>query len=191
MNTTGKLAAFFETDYPLNKEGVAELLASFDTVIVKKNSLLLEAGKIENKLKFLEKGVVREYYATKDKETNINFYARPEFLTDFSSFNNSIATKKYQECITNVELKVLDKRKFLELLRKYDCGKSFIDLTFQKLLEQKELFEYNRITMTPEELYNEILTNKPCWFHKIPQYHIASYLGITPETLSRIRSRIS
>jgi len=190
VNNIGKLANFFETDYPLNKEGVEELLASFDTIHYKKSTLLLESGQFEQKLKFLEKGVVREYYTTKDKETNINFYARPEFLTDFSAFNNAVATKKNQACITNVELKVLDKRKFVELLNKYDCGKSFIDLTFQKLLEQKELFEYHRITKNSEELYKEIVKNKPCWLDKIPQYHIASYLGITPETLSRIRKRI-
>jgi len=191
VSNKGKLANFFKTDYPLNKEGVEELLASFETVYYKKNSLLLKSGQVEQKLKFLEKGVVREYYATDEKETNINFYAQPEFLTDFSSFNNSVATKKNQEAITDVELKLLDKHKFVELLNKYECGKSFIDLTFQKLLEQKELFEYHRITKTSEKLYQEIVKHKLCWFNKVPQYHIASYLGVTPETLSRIRKRIS
>jgi len=191
VNSKSKLAQFFETDYPLNKEGVEELLASFETIHFKKNSLILKAEQIENKLKFLEKGIVREYYASNSKETNINFYTKPGFLTDFSSFNNSTETNKYQECITYTSLKVLDKNKFRNLLKKYDCGKSFIDLTFQKLLEQKELFEYNRITKSSEELYNEMLINKCNWLKEIPQYHIASYLRITPETLSRIRNKIS
>lgn len=191
MNSKEKLVTFFETDYPLNKDGVEELLALFEVVHFKKNSLLLKSGQIEQKLKFLENGVVREFYTTKDKETNINFYAQPEFITDFTSFNNSVVTKKYQQAITDVELLVINKSKFVNLLNKYECGKSFIDLTFKKLLEQKEVFEYNRITKTPEQLYKEIVKKKLCWLHKIPQYHIASFLGITPETLSRIRKRIS
>ena len=66
-----------------------------------------------------------------------------------------------------------------------------MDLSFQKLLKHKELLEYNRITKTPEELYKELFIYKPSWLEKIPQYHIASYLNISPETLSRIRKRIS
>ena len=188
---TEKLAVFFSTDFPLNREGVEELLSSFESKFFPKNSLLLKAGEVEKQLRFLETGTIREFYTTADKEININFYTFPQFITDFSSFNNLTKTKKYQECLTDVGLKVLDKSVFLALLEKYQCGRSFIDLTFQRLLEKKELFEYNRITKTPEELYQGILDNQPEWLQNIPQYHIASYLGITPETLSRIRRRIS
>ena len=60
-----------------------------------------------------------------------------------------------------------------------------------ELLKQKEMLEYNRITKTPDDLYKDLLVYKPHWLQNIPQYHIASYLTITPETLSRIRKRIS
>ena len=190
MNTE-KLATFFATDFPLNKEGIEELLSSFKSKFFPKKSMLIRAGETEKQLRFLETGIVREYYSAPDKETNIHFYTLSQFVTDFSSFNNNIQTKKHQECLTEVELKVLNKSVFMSLLEKYQCGKSFIDQTFQRLLEQKELFEYNRITKSPEELYQGILDHRPDWLQKVPQYHIASYLGITPETLSRIRKRIS
>jgi hypothetical protein len=66
-----------------------------------------------------------------------------------------------------------------------------VESSFHKLLKQKEMLEYNRITKTPDELYKELLIYKQEWLQSIPQYHIASYLNITPETLSRIRKRIS
>ncbi len=100
-------------------------------------------------------------------------------------------TKKNQESLTDIELLSIDKKAFRELLQKYECGKSFIDLSFQKLLRQKELLEYNRLTKTADELYKELFIYRPHWLEKVPQYHIASYLNITPETLSRIRKRIS
>ncbi len=55
----------------------------------------------------------------------------------------------------------MERKIFNDLLNKYPCGKSFIDLTFRKILEQKELFEYNRITKSPTDLYKELLIYKP------------------------------
>lgn len=184
------LAAFFNTDFPLNKEGLEELLSLFAVHFYQKNSLILKAGCNEKHLRFLETGVVREFWVTEEKETNINFYTKPQFITDFSSLNNYTKTNKNQKCLTEVVLQSIDRRVFLKLLDKYECRKEIVDQTFQRMLEKKEQLEHCRITKTPEELYKEILENQPDWLEHIPQYHIASYLGITPEALSRISSRI-
>lgn len=185
------IATFFDTEYPLNKDGLKELLDLFVVKSIKKNNIILQADSEEKQLRFLNKGVVREFYASADKATNINFYTTPQFITDLSSFMNDTKTKKYQETLSDVELLVIEKDAFRKILKKYDCGQYFIDLSFQKLLKRKELFEYNRVTKSSEELYSELLIYKADWLQTIPQYHIASYLNITPETLSRIRKRIS
>ncbi|MBD0404131.1 Crp/Fnr family transcriptional regulator [Flammeovirga sp. EKP202] len=190
MSNFTQISKFFETEYPLNKEGLKELFNSFQVETHKKGELILQIGNFENQLRFLNSGSVREYYVSPEKETNTLFYTKPQFITDFSSFNNDTTTKKNQEALTKIELLTIEKSTFRKLLQKYDCGKSFIDLTFQKILEHKEQFEYNRITKSPEELYKELMAYKPHWLQSIPQYHIASYLGVTPETLSRIRKRI-
>ncbi|OSY88306.1 cAMP-binding protein [Tenacibaculum holothuriorum] len=191
MSNLAEISKFFETEYPLNKEGLEELLSFFKTKTFPKGSQLLKTAQEEKQLRFLNTGVIREYYATSEKETNINFYTSPQFITDLSSFMNNSETNKYQESLTEIEVLCIDKSVFRKLLHKYECGKSFIDLSFQKLLKHKELLEYNRVTKTADELYKELLIYKPNWLEKIPQYHIASYLNITPETLSRIRKRIS
>lgn len=185
------ISRFFDTEYPLNKDGLNELLSLFRVKTFAKGTQLLALGRLENQLRFLNHGVIREYYAVPEKEININFYTQPQFINDLSSFMHGTPTKKYQENLTDIELLVIDKGVFHQLLEKYQCGKSFIDLSFQKLLKQKELLEYNRSTKSAEELYQELLIYKPHWLETIPQYHIASYLDITPETLSRIRKRIS
>ena len=190
MNTN-YLYNFFKTDYPLNKDGLDEFVASFKILTFKKNQIILNEGEPETKLRFLNEGIIREYLTKKNKETNIYFYTSPQFITDFPSLINNTKTKKYQETLSDVELLSIERKTFNDLLNKYPCGKSFIDLTFRKILEQKELFEFNRITKSPNDLYKELLIYKPDWLKYIPQYHIASYLGITPETLSRIRKKIS
>lgn len=191
MPNTQKLSAFFSTNYPLNREGIEETIAAFELRVIPKNKLLLQEGTQENTLRFLNKGIIREFYFGSQKETNINFFTSPQFVTDFASFIHNSKTKRNQESLSELEILVLGKEKFTHLLEKHSCGKSFIEAAFSKILKHQELLEYNRITKAPEELYEVLQSHKADWLQNIPQYHIASYLGITPETLSRIRKRIS
>jgi CRP-like cAMP-binding protein len=185
MKETDKISLFFSNEFPFNKEGLAEFVNTFVKKSYKKGRIILE-----NELRFLDKGIIREYYSTKDKEKNINFYTDPIFITDFSSFTNSTTTKKCQETLTDVDLRALSKEKFLNFTNHYNCGKLFIETIFLRIVVNKENEEFNHFVNTAEELYLDIMKTKPNWLLHIPQYHIASYLGITPETLSRIRKRI-
>jgi CRP-like cAMP-binding protein len=185
-----KLSLFFSNEFPFNKEGLAEFVDTFVKKSYQKGEVILENGNTENELRFLDNGIIREYYATNSKEKNLTFYTDPIFITDFSSFTNSTKTKKYQECLTDVDLRVLSKDKFLQFTNQYNCGKVFIETVFQRIVANKEAEEFNHFVNTAEELYLDIMKTKPDWLLLVPQYHIASFLGITPETLSRIRKRI-
>ncbi|WP_445452112.1 Crp/Fnr family transcriptional regulator [Flavobacterium sp. 25HG05S-40] len=190
MTETDKLSLFFSNEFPFNKEGLEEFVNTFVIKSYKKGQTILKSGDTENELRFLDQGIIREYYATNDREKNINFYTDAGFTTDFSSFTNSTQTKKNQECLTDVDLRVLSKETFLTFTNQYQCGKQFIETIFQRIVVTKEASEFNQFVNTAEELYLDVIKTKPDWLLQIPQYHIASYLGITPETLSRIRKRI-
>lgn len=190
MTETDNLFLFFSNEFPFNKEGLEEFVNTFVIKSYKKGEILLESGNTENELRFLDQGIIREYYASKDKEKNINFYTKSGFIKDFSSFTHSTPTKKYQECLTDVELRVLSKDIFSTFTNQYNCGKLFVENIFQRIVVNKETEEFNHFVNTAEELYLDIMKTKPDWLLQIPQYHLASYLGITPETLSRIRKRI-
>ena len=191
MKLFSEISKFFETEFPLNQHGLDELFTLFKIEKHTKGTILLQENSKEKKLRFLNSGVVREYYANEDKEVNINFYVKPQFISDLLTFSHNTKTKKNQECLTSVEVLSIERQPFFDLLEKYQCGKTFIEASFKKLLKQKEKLEFNRITKSPEELYNELFIYKPEWIQNIPQYHLASYLNVTPETLSRIKKRIS
>lgn len=184
------LYSYFEEQFPFNKEGLKDFVDSFEIKCYQKNDLLLTPDSGDTKLRFLIKGCVREFYATDEKEINIMFYIKPEFITDFSYFDHQSVTHKWQQALTYTELLILDKRMFQKLLNQYPCGKSFIESVFRKIIDTKETIEFNRLTKAPEELYKCIIENNKDWLNQIPQYHIALFIGISPETLSRIRKRI-
>ncbi|GAB4395438.1 MAG: Crp/Fnr family transcriptional regulator [Microscillaceae bacterium] len=185
-----KLLLFFSNEFPFNKEGLELFIASFELKIFKKNELILENGIPEKQLRFLDEGIVREFYSKDGKEKNINFYMEPGFIMDFYSFVSDKPSPKNQECITDVRLRVLSKEKFQYFLSEYECGKLFVEDIFQRVIEKRENEQFQHFMNTAEENYLHIVEQKLAWLQKIPQYHIASYLGISPETLSRIRRRM-
>ena len=85
MKEKDKLFLFFSNEFPFNKEGLEEFINSFTLKHYTKGHILLKNGKTENELRFLDEGVVREYYSNESKEKNINFYLDCEFITDFYS----------------------------------------------------------------------------------------------------------
>lgn len=190
MHEIDKLSLFFKTEFPLNKEGLEDFVSTFVCKSYQKGEVILRHGDTENELRFLDNGIIREFYASEGKEKNINFYTNTGFISDFASFTNATVTKKYQECLADVELRVLSRERFSALINQYNCGRLLIETIFQRIVVKKETEEFNHFIKTAEELYLDIMNSKPEWLLNVPQYHIASYLGITPETLSRIRKRI-
>lgn len=185
-----QLYEFFMREFPFNKEGLQCFINSFETKSFKKDSLILENGNSERQLRFLDEGIVREFYAHDGKEKNIDFFIEPCFLTDFYSFITDKTSRKNQQCLTDTKVRVLSREKFQFFVKEYHCGKLFVEEIFERIIEKKEQSELKQFINTPDDNYLDILKNRAAWLQQIPQYHIASYLGIAPETLSRIRKRI-
>lgn len=83
---TDQLYKFFITEFPFNKEGLELFVHSFEIKKYKKNQPILQFGEAEKELRFLDSGIIREFYANNGKEKNIDFFLANEFVTDFYSF---------------------------------------------------------------------------------------------------------
>ena len=186
-----RLAEYFNTAYSLNGEGLEELLSSFQLKEYAIGSCLLQEKEYERTLRFLNEGVVREYYSTTEKEVNINFYTQPQFISDFHAFMWDKPSRKNLLALSPVKVLEIGNNKLFSLLEKHQHDKRFIRRCFHRVLDERETFEFNRLSKTPEDLYQDLQLYRPDWLQLIPQYHIAAFLRVTPETLSRIRKRIS
>ena len=173
----------------LSETELAQMEESMEQKELKKGEYFLQQGQVCNYLGFLEQGIMRVFHVANDKEytSYFNFGERNPFVSSFSSF---ISRKSSQESIHALE----DCR--LLMISYQDLEKLYAgSFAFQKL--GRMISEYNytlavkRIYslqhFTAQERYNELLHIYPNLINQVPHHYVASYLGITPESLSRIR----
>ena len=189
MVETDRIIDYFKSKFPFNQDGLEEFKNSFITKTFKKGDIILTSRKKDHELRFLDQGCVREFYEKNGLQRNIDFHFNNSFITDFFSFTNNQYTKKNQECLTDTIIRILSKETLDNFLVKYPCGKNFIEQLFNRAIISKEENELHLLMNTPEENYERILTHNPIWIKTLPQHQIASYLGITPQHLSRLKKK--
>lgn len=153
-----------------------------------KGEQLLQEGKICRHFYFVDKGCFRQHtILDSGAEATLNLWVTGEWLFDYKSFISQSPAVAIIEAVEDSEVFALSIYDFHELVKKSDL---FFRLA-QIMDDAVKNNDYQHNRLSPEQKYELLLANRPELLHRFPLKHIASYLGITPETLSRIRKRIS
>ncbi len=157
----------------------------------RKGDILLKEGDISSEFYFIIKGCIRLFYTVNGEEKTAFFYTENHFVSSYRSFVKQAPAHHGLQCVEDITVAVLSIENSNRLLKEYP---KFEFLA--RVIMEEELIIYQDIishfiTLSPEERYLNLLETKPELLQRIPQYHLATYLGITPESLSRIRSRIT
>ena len=154
-----------------------------------KGTLLLREGQVSQSCYFVIKGCVRQYVLKDGVEKTTAFFTEGDSITDFTSYTNHTESSHNLICIADLTTSTPEAE--MEMYKTYPALESFAhrEVSIKTGELQEELSNF--ITSTPEERYLKILENKPDLLTRVPQHHIASYIGVTPESLSRIRKRIA
>ncbi|MES2593616.1 MAG: Crp/Fnr family transcriptional regulator [Bacteroidota bacterium] len=174
----------------VSKSLETELTSITKKIIVSKNQPLLEIGNRCNDLIFIEKGLMRGYYFDDGKEITNWFAQENEFAASLYSL---VAMKPSTEAIEALEECEFIQLPYSSLQRLYlkfpeteRLGRIIVESYYIKLEERLLNIHFK----TAKERYQSIVLNKPSLLQRVPLGQIASYLGITQETLSRIRAEI-
>lgn len=170
-----------------------EIKAIDQLIIVKefkKGTLLLKEGEIAKHAYFNIQGCVRLFSIVEGIEKTTHFYTENQFITSIKSFTQKVPANHYLECIEDCVLGVFSYESERELLHEYPKFEQLSRILLEEELSTYQDILSSYITTKPEERYKNLLKFKPDLFQRIPQYHLATYLGITPQSLSRIRNRI-
>ena len=187
------------------KEELKELFKKFPTLIedevnaiadnitvksFKKGKVLLSEGSISKECYSVLKGCVRKYCIKNGEEKTTAFFTEGQAIASFTSYINQTPSNHYLVCAENCLLTVGTKEKEDEMCLKFPKLESIIRSEMEKnsgaFQEEYDSF----ITSSPEERYSNLIETRPELINRVPQHQIASYLGVTPESLSRIKKRI-
>jgi CRP-like cAMP-binding protein len=149
----------------------------------KKKDLILKKGEVDNYLSFVESGAARLFFTKENKELTIRFVFKNQFLTAYDSFTQRTPSRCDIEALTDMAVWQIHYDDLQEIYRTQPVGNLVGRLTVEHLYVEKLNREFSFLSETAEERYLDL-------FQKIPLKHIASYMGITPQALSRIRKRI-
>ena len=179
---------FLKTYVPFTDAELQDILAHFSKEEVYKNQLLVKQGEICRNLYFIEKGMGRSFYLKEDgKEVTQWFFGPGVFMASADSFFNQTPSYYYLEILEDATLYSISSEKMDLLLAKYHKMEKFARLLSIDMLT-KFVLKLNAIQFqTARERYDYMISEFPDISHRVSLGHIASYLGMTQETLSRIR----
>jgi len=170
----------------------AEALSKFNLEkSFKKGDFLLKEGQAIQYEYYIIKGFVRKYYLTDGIEKTTYFYVEGESISLNTELKEGKHSKFFLVCGEDCDLKVITKANIDEMFKRFPRFQNLCRKTTEKELQIYQNFFEQYMISTPEQRYVEILENRPDLIERVPQYHLASYLGVKPESLSRIRKRIS
>lgn len=179
---------YFQNLISMPDSELKDILAHFEKEEIKKNQTLIRAGEISNKLYFVEKGIGRSYYLKKDgKEVTQWFFGSGNFMASADSFFQQTPSFYFLEVIEDATLFTITKENLDLLIAKYRKMETAIRLLTIEILT-KFVHKLNAIQFqTARERYDYMLSEFPDISYRAPLGQIASYLGMTQETLSRLR----
>jgi CRP/FNR family transcriptional regulator, cyclic AMP receptor protein len=162
------------------------------TRIVKKKEHYLQAGEISRATAYVNTGCLRQYILGEHgKEIIIQFALEDWWIGDLESFHYEKPSVFYIQALENSELMLLSRKDFLRVCKELPKYKTFHDDKVQR----NHFATLKRLSMaklgTPEEKYILLMKEQPQLFQRVPLHYIASYLSIEPESLSRLRKRLT
>ena len=186
-----KLIAFFSKLTTLSGE---EAEALSDSMVVKRyesGSFILKEGQRNVNSFFILEGLVRQYRLIDGAEVTNHFFREGQWIISLTSFGKNTVAEDYLICVEDTSVVVGNEQKAQELFARFPRFETLSRAVMETVFadEQQRIGHY--LADTPEQRYLRLLQEHPDLLRRVQQYHLASYLGVKPESLSRIRKRIA
>lgn len=156
----------------------------------KKNEIILKEGEIDHYLSIVEEGAARIFFVKDNKELTTRFVFRYQYVTSYDSFLERSPSRCTVQALTDMVIWHVHYDDLQVVYKTSPIGNLIGRLTIENIYVEKLKKEFSFMSESAEERYLNLMKEHPELFQIIPLKHIATYLGITPQALSRIRKRI-
>ncbi|HLO59548.1 MAG TPA: Crp/Fnr family transcriptional regulator [Bacteroidales bacterium] len=172
-----------------NKEIWSQIEDSFVEISIPSKTVLLHDGEISHHIFCIKKGCLRQWFNKDGKDITLQFFFENQPVASIDSFLNNEPSLFTIESIEPSVIVLISRETFKKINEVFpEVRDGFNEYLFQRFRNYAQLF-LSRIKDSPKERYEDLVKNHPEIIKRVPQHYIASYLGITPISLSRIRNR--
>jgi len=186
------LVAFFNSYVALTPEEQDDLGPRVKERTYKRKEFFLQPGQVCRSYGFVVSGCFRTYAVDNDaKEHNLQFAAENDWIVDIDSFYSEKPSRLYIETLEPSQILFIDKRDMIDLYRLHSKFSRYFKVIFENKFVEMQNRVLHNISSTAEERYLAFLEHYPRLSNRLPSIQIASYLGMTPEFLSKVRKDLS
>lgn len=184
-----ELEKYIHTYFGVGLDDLSKISSLFKPVTLKKGDFFLKTGRLSDRLGFVQSGIIREYVNLDDKEVTKWISTKGYFVVDLASFVFDKSARWNIQALTDCEIYIINKKDYQKIgevvPRWMELEKLFIAKCFT-VLEDRVL---QHLSLTAEERYHQLYDFNKELFQQVPLQYLASMLGMTPETFSRIRKK--
>lgn len=160
-----------------------------NTIAIERNEFLKVEGSVDTNIYFIEEGSLRIFVLDDDEERVIRFGYKNNIVVSIDSFLSESPSDFYIQAIKKTLVKVIPKKGFMDFVNRNEDNlrlwiKIIEDLVLQQVEREKDI-----LISSPKERFERVLKRSPQLFQEVPNKHIANYLRMSPETLSRLKKR--
>jgi len=172
-----------------HSEYSAKIEQCFREIEIPAKTILLHEGEVSQNIYFIRKGCLRVWFNSDGKDISFQFFFEGQAVSSFESFLGRKPSMFSIESLEPCSLITIHHKDFKRLIDDIpELKNHFFEIIVGRLSNYANLF-LSRIKNNPKKRYDELIENQPEIVQRVPQHYIASYLGITPISLSRIRNR--
>jgi len=184
-----ELSDFIHSRIAIKESDMEVIVSKFKEKTVKKGQLILKRGQVASQYFYIKSGGLRFFYGEFDEQLTAWIVFQNEFFTEISSLSTQTPTRFNVEAIEETQLIYIEKSDMDKLYKQFPVWQEFGRITWEAMAVRKIDKIISFQTLSAEERYLDFMANSEL-VKRIPVKQIASYLGITPNALSRIRKNI-
>ncbi len=191
FNMEHKLIAYFSRFSSFTQEEARALKDSMLIKTLEKGSFLLKEGQANKASYFVLNGLVRQYRLINGEEVTTAFYTEEQWIISLTAFTEDTAATDYLICDEETTVVIGNEEKAQKLFRDFPRFETISRAVMETVFAEQQKTMMYHLTAGPEEKYRRLLETRPGLVQRVPQYQLASYIGVKPESLSRIRKRMA
>lgn len=174
----------------LTEEEVNVLMESMVIEKKVKGSYLIKEGQFASDTFFVLNGLVKQFKVIDGNEITTNFFTEEQWIVSLDNFEGKTASNFNLICLEDTVVVIGDEKKAQELFKQFPKFETISRQIMETVFMDQQNLMASYITDKPEKRYLKLLETRPEIFQRVPQYDIATYIGVKPESLSRIRKKI-